>query len=307
MIIIRYSGGLGNQMFQHALSIVLRDKYPDMAVKADAQHYRLYKVHNGFEIDKCFMEKINYANAKEIRKKSDRFACGMKLNFLSPSIVNYIEREYRRAASGEKNIIRQEVFNSYEKGLFDGLSKDNDYYIEGEWQNWKYFIGKEPLLQQKFKFKRNLTAEQDIIWKKEMMESNSVSIHVRRGDFVNSKSHDICNMAYYKKAIAYMKEKIDNPQFFVFSDDIEYAQKYLGNEMKYVLHGKEDSDLDMQLMSMCKHNIIPNSSFSFWAAVLNGNKQKIVIFPRYFFTKGEEWFEFKAPEEWVCIDNRKCR
>jgi hypothetical protein len=116
----------------------------------------------------------------------------------------------------------------------------------------------------------------------------SVSIHVRRGDYVGSEYFDICGREYYLKAVSFITEKISinhKPTFFVFSDDIAWCKNiFLGDNFNFIDNNKAQySYKDMQLMSLCKHNIIPNSSFGWWGAWLNRNNQKIVIAPQKWF------------------------
>lgn len=307
MIIIRFSGGLGNQMFQYALGAVLQEKYTHMQIKADLGHYKLYKVHNGFEIEKCFTCSIEKASVSEIRKASGRLAPRICINFMPPFTVNLLERTYGRLKDRTKkeSFIRQAAFNSYEPALLENLRENKHYYIEGEWQNWKYFEGKESLLRNAFQFRKKLQSEQDLSYVDAICRTDSVSIHLRCGDFINSPAHDLCGRPFYEKAIAYIRDKVQNPRFFVFSDDMERAKEMFRElEPTYVCHSREDADIDMHLMSLCKHNVIPNSSFSFWAALLNSDPQKIVVCPKYFFRKENEWFELESPLGWKKLDNR---
>lgn len=119
----------------------------------------------------------------------------------------------------------------------------------------------------------------------EMQERESVSVHLRRGDYLDEKNTamfgNICTDAYYRKAIEYVKTLCSNPHFYIFSDDIPYVRhQFTGEEYTVVdiNHGR-DSFFDMWLMSRCRHNICANSTFSFWGARLNSNDNKIMIRP----------------------------
>ena len=134
-------------------------------------------------------------------------------------------------------------------------------------------------------------------------ETNSISIHVRRGDYLkNPQYFDICNTVYYRKAIGLIKEKTDNARFYVFSDDIQWVKENLElpqNTVYVNWNMKTDSWQDMCLMSHCRHHIIANSTFSWWGAWLNKNEKKIVICPKM-FSRTENLVNV-MPDEWIKI------
>lgn len=159
-----------------------------------------------------------------------------------------------------------------------------DMYISGYFACEKYYTDILPKLRKQIKFpeSNNLL---NLKMVKEMENCQSVSMHIRRGDYLNAENAamfgNICTDAYYEKAVEIIEENVKNPHFYIFSDDISYVkEKYQGD--KYTIvdinHGK-DSFYDMWLMSKCKHNICANSTFSFWGARLNGNEGKIMIRP----------------------------
>ncbi len=136
---------------------------------------------------------------------------------------------------------------------------------------------------------------------------NSVSLHIRRTDFKNTKSnttHGICSLEYYGEAVKFISNKLVDPHFFVFSDDINWAKENLNLPYKLTFISGNSGDksyIDMQLMSVCKHNIIANSSFSWWGAWLNSNMNKIVIAPRMWFFNKELNIQTNdlIPDEWI--------
>jgi hypothetical protein len=142
---------------------------------------------------------------------------------------------------------------------------------------------------------------------KKIENNNSVSIHVRRGDFFKNKKRiqrygNICTNSYYKKAINIIKHKINDPIFLVFSDDIDWAkQNFTGSNFIFVDWNKGKSSYrDMHLMSLCKHNIIANSTFSWWGSWLNNNENKVVISPSKMNNKHKDFSQL-FPEKWVRI------
>ncbi|HOV15035.1 MAG TPA: alpha-1,2-fucosyltransferase, partial [Spirochaetota bacterium] len=141
----------------------------------------------------------------------------------------------------------------------------------------------------------------------QIKNSNSVSIHVRRGDYVgNIKTlnfHGVCEIDYYIDAINSIKQKVQNPLFFIFSDDIEWCKNNIKDENSIFIDFERDDYVDMYLMTVCKHNIIANSSFSYWAAYLNQNFDKIVIAPKKWFKDDNQnkRTEGLIPEKWIRI------
>ena len=134
--------------------------------------------------------------------------------------------------------------------------------------------------------------------------TNSIAIHVRRGDYVSVESvaqtHGVCSLNYYRRAIDFVTHKVENPQFFIFSDDPEWVSEHLstGYPTSYVIHnGPEEAFQDLRLMSLCQHQIIANSSFSWWGAWLNKNAEKIVIAPRRWFLDKRNTSDM-CPENW---------
>jgi hypothetical protein len=135
---------------------------------------------------------------------------------------------------------------------------------------------------------------------------NSVAIHIRRGDYLNNPKaryfHGILGEDYYKKSISYIKKRVNNPFYFIFSDDVELVKKtfFFFNKKNYIFIDTKSSIDDLHLMSNCKHFIIANSTFSWWGAWLSKNKHKIICAPK-------RWVRAKIstpdiiPESWIKI------
>jgi hypothetical protein len=136
---------------------------------------------------------------------------------------------------------------------------------------------------------------------------NAVSLHVRRGDYVKNPkttaTHGLCSLDYYHTAIRYIYETVEQPYFFIFSDDMAWVKEHLKIDApcQYVDHnqGKESFN-DMHLMSLCKHHIIANSSFSWWGAWLNSSPEKIVIAPNKWFANQNNIKDL-LPNDWVTL------
>ena len=179
---------------------------------------------------------------------------------------------------------------------------------EGLYQNERYFLDIKDTIQKEFTLK-NTPGDESKTWKEKIENSPlSVSIHIRRGDYIENKKtnnfHGVCDLAYYAKALERMEKKIgDKIEIFVFSDDIIWAKENLKfpHPLNFVSDSKIPDYEEMYLMSLCKHNIIANSSFSWWGAWLNQNPNKIVVAPR-------QWLKDKTadkldilPDNWIKI------
>ena len=166
-----------------------------------------------------------------------------------------------------------------------------DAYLNGYWQSEKYFADIRDDLLKKFVFPESKNIKNREVLG-DITRDESVSIHIRRGDYLNSQENydlfgGVCSLEYYKRGIEYFRQHYKEAVFYVFSDDIDWARNNLkAAEFVFVdwNNGKEDY-YDMYLMSQCKHNIIANSSFSWWGAWLNSNRDKQVVSPSRWFNK----------------------
>lgn len=233
-------------------------------------------------------------------------------NFASESEINKLKKNSSLLQKVLKKLNPAFANKSYfrEKGHnFDPdiLKIDDNFYLEGYWSSEKYFKDIEGIIRKEFTFKDNPSiANQKII--NSIKSCNSVSIHIRRGDYVfderTNKYHGFCDLDYYLRAVTLIAKRVENPHFFVFSDDTDWAKQNLRLKFPciYVNHntGKKDYE-DMRLMSKCKHNIIANSSFSWWGAWLNQNPNKIVITPKRWFRDKSINTKDLIPQSWVKI------
>jgi len=310
MIIIRYCGGLGNQMYQYALSCVLEELYPDQTIKADTSHYELLHEHNGFELNEIFNLNIEIASLQEVRAVYAGLLPNRLIARLPYKCKKYIicqfQYKYNKLKNfvypqKKKNIIPGLEFNVFHDVVLHLHYREN-YYFDGLWQNMKYFSGYENKIASRFQFTAELSPEEQERLK-EIESRNSVAVHIRGGDFLGTK-FDICQPAYYQKAIRMMEEQISDMKLFVFTDDVEYAEKILPFTKEKLVYSSSvgNNYLDMLFMSKCKHNIISNSTFSFWAAFLNRNPEKIVICPKYCLNDERGFHEFSTPDNWMKIE-----
>lgn len=245
------TGGLGNQMFEYAYVLALRDR--GMQVKLDISYYDFFKMHNGYELERVFGIKEKLINKKGIHMYWLRF-----LNRVRPSFLYTVDTYF----------FNKEALNAPRN------------YIFGYWQDEKYFSSISKAIKDTFSFQSIDEDNRELA--EELRSINSVSLHIRRGDYKDF-GMTIVNDDFYAKAIAEINKRTDDPVFYIFSDDLDASKKMaedLGIRYKIVsINRGADSYKDMYLMSQCKHNIIANSSFSWWGAWLNANNEKIVIAP----------------------------
>jgi len=280
MKIVKFLGGLGNQMFQYAFYLSLSNKHNK--VKADISGFENYELHNGLELENIFNIKLDKASTFSIK-------------IFDPTYSTWIYRKLRRILNLKKAYLKEQNPFLFDNGVLND-SKNRMYW--GYWQNVGYFEHINDKIRHSFIFKNPLENE-NLNISKLIIESESVSIHIRRGDYIG---HDllggICDLNYYKEAISLIKSHVLNPTFFIFSNDIEWCKENLKIIEAYYIswNRNKESYIDMQLMSICKHNIIANSSFSWWGAWLNPNKSKIVIAPKKWINDSDDTL---ALNEWI--------
>lgn len=286
MVIVKVMAGLGNQMFEYALYRALLEKGRD--AKIDLSFFDTFSAHYGYELKKVFNIKEIVASKEEAAKLA-----GIRHDFLSRAFRKFV---YRKKTHYIQNM--EEGF-----GFLPEVFEMDNVYLQGYWQSEKYFKDIEDIIRKEFTFKNEMRAE-NVDFLNKVQNLNTVSIHVRRGDYVQSPNlGGICTLEYYENAVDYIKKRIENPYFCVFSDDIPWCKNNMKLENCVYIDWNRgfDSYQDMQLMSLCKHNIIANSSFSWWGAWLNNHASKIVIAP-------EQWFQNKRmnikdliPETWIRV------
>src|SRR5574343_271311 len=180
---------------------------------------------------------------------------------------------------------------------------NKDKYIVGDFQSEKYFKKIGEKIIEEFTLKSDQKMRRlDILEK--IKSTNSVSIHLRGGDYVRGKKsgfHGTASAKYYESAIQRIVNKVGNPYFFVFTDDIDWAKSHLKFPEPYIFvsNGEENTEEEFVLMTSCKHNIIANSTFSWWAAWLNRNKNKIIISPEKWFADSSVDSSEIIPQSWL--------
>ena len=289
MVTVLLSGGLGNQMFQYAAAKALAKRLnTDLAIDTYNLSKKTQTTVRNFELD-IFDTEYKFTSSLKgkllikgrpfIQKHRDFF---LKLGFFTDTYA----------------ILYQPVFEKIKGNIL----------MSGYFQNEKYFKSISQEIHTGFSFKVPLKGE-NIEIATRIAQTESVSVHIRRGDYISNKhaasNFITCDKEYYRKAIAHISTIHTTSSFFVFSDDMEWVRDNIdfgGNTVNFIDWNKDSlSYIDMQLMSLCKHNIIANSSFSWWGAWLNRNKEKIVIAPDKWFVdeKKNLLLDSFYPDGWI--------
>jgi hypothetical protein len=296
MIIVKLVGGLGNQLFQYA--------FGRSASIQTSQELKL-------DISGYF--KKNHLNLQNDEK---RIPLIQKFNINAEIALENEIRKYNPIWYKAWKKIRNKIRGYDDLYVFNekALKVSNNTYLEGFWPSEKYFKNIEKELRDELKLKDPFSAEAKKI--EEMISNNrkqgniSISLHVRRGDYVNSPiilaSFGIMSTEYYQKSYEELKKRFDGKiiEIFVFSDDIKWVKENISfdSPMHFVSNPKIKDYEEMVLMSKCDHNIIANSTFSWWGAWLNPNPGKIVIAPKQWVVDPRKNTDDVIPEEWIKIE-----
>lgn len=290
MIIVKLIGGLGNQLFQYATGrhLAIKNK---TTLKLDLSEFETYKLHAyslaPFAIDATVASKEEVAHFKRYQRKPGRKW------FL-----------YNRLIADQKKYFQERQFH------FDPevLELKDPVYLDGFWQTEKYFKDIEETLRKEITLKVPLAPLSMDMAHRIAAEGNPVSMHIRRADYVKNpetmKFHGTCSIEYYLRAADIISKKVHTPHFFIFSDDPQWVKENikLNHPTTYVDHNKADKNYeDLHLMSLCKHHVLANSSFSWWGAWLDRNPNKVVIAPAKWFaqTKASVKTHDLTPDNWI--------
>lgn len=297
MIIVSLFGGLGNQMFQYACGKAVAMKL-GVELKLDVS----------LVVDRTPRENFTYRDYElAVFNIQDEIATAEEVRKFIPNLWNSTEL-MRQLYKVKRIVTKRNLFR--EKRVFrynnEIESVTDNSYLYGYFQTEKYFENQREELLRQFSLKNQLD-EKNASIVKQLRSENSVSIHVRRGDYANSPFSLLNVEDYYQKAIEVILANIDAPVFYVFTNDSKWVEENFKvlkiNKSIVTLNTGNQSFKDMILMSNCKHNICANSSFSWWGAWLNTNQGKIVITPKSWF-KSTEYVKSTydlIPNKWLSI------
>lgn len=293
MKLVAVTGGLGNQMFGYAFMVRLSKDYDARLFHPYGNRSRRYG-HAGFQLEEVFNLRPSDRN-RDVRVAAFKFFWHVIRLFSKRRRLDLLKIVGMNEVKTKDNFVfYPEVF----------LSRQNNELFIGTWQSWRYFEGAEEEVRKAFTFQEELLNEYTRRMKLDIESCNSVSLHVRRDDYLLPNYLQgfggICTVSYYQNAIAYLRQHTTCPKIFVFSDDIDWCRKNLDLKDATFVEGNHDGESwqDMYLMSRCCHNIIANSTFSWWGAWLNTHPDKIVVAP-------DRWWNGLAddvvPEMWIRI------
>ncbi|MCH3958438.1 MAG: alpha-1,2-fucosyltransferase [Selenomonas sp.] len=291
MRVVKMKGGLGNQLFQYAFGLNLQNEYNDQ-VKYDFSAYKwrmddLIRQPRILNFD-CSIDTATETELSDIciiKHRGDILSKSYKFGILIECLLN-----------------KRYLFSrSCEYIPLDKIKKYN--FFDGYWQSWRYAYAVESILRKNLENKKISISTKKIA--KQMNKEESVFIGIRRGDYINDsknrKKYGLMENEYYLNAMKYISDRIDNPVFYIFSNDICWVKKNV-NFRKYNIKYRE-KELQINdfeefiLMSNCRHAIIANSTYYWWGAWMIENKGKIIIAPKHWFADGTS--DDLVPPEWI--------
>lgn len=298
MIVVKIRGGMANQMFPYACAKALSLRM-GTELKIDASDY-------SDDIEPDIVHKRAYG-LKFLKISSPLVADSDLLYWFDKSIFKRIKRiHYRFKPYYERIHIIEPVNNVvYRDPNIYLLQTKKNIYLQGDFNSYRNFIDYESEIRKEFEFAIEPSAKnKEII--NEMGQVNSVAIHFRQGIILEGNSNYlVLPLEYYLAAIKYIISKVANPSFYLFSDDPEWVKrniKIAGFPVRVIDHNDQRHNYeDMRLMSTCKHIIMANSGFSWWAAWLGKKDNQIVVAPRHFW-KNDSYDVLNSdfyPESWI--------
>lgn len=276
MKIVNIIGGLGNQMFVYAMYLALKEAHPDEEIYLCRRSYKGYPLHNGYELGNVFGADAPEASLWQLAKVAFPY-----WNYKTWRLMQHFLPKRKCMLSGTTQI----------KFDYGNVTRNEDGFYDGYWQNENKFLPIRDKILEAFSFPK-FNDNKNIELAELITNKRAVSCHVRRGDYLKDPLYGVCTSEYYVKAIDEINKRVSPELYCVFSDDIKWCKENLGEiigkdkEIVFVDWNKgENSFRDMQLMSLCNHNIIANSSFSWWGAWLNNHEDKVVIAPSVWMNK----------------------
>ena len=293
MNVVRISDGLGNQMFQYAFArkiSILTGKKVYLDTRFVNNEDFIKSGNNIFHRNKLGYREYGLSHFKIVLPLADEKIVS-HWKYLKQD--NCVDKAFYGLSLMNKWIWKYKKEDLNFDGALPKFKWDFPAYYQGYFFDLNYYDDIWPLLKREFSLKQKIKLSSDL--HAVLNDENTVSLHVRRGDFLRL-NRDISSSGYYDKAIKYVESQIDRPVYFIFSDDINWVNKNMDIPRKKIFvssMGFQDYE-ELIIMKHCKHNIIANSTFSYWGAYLNDNEDKIVVCPR-------NWRSRIIPKSW-----RKC-
>lgn len=292
MIITNLIGGLGNQLFQYAAGFAAAHR-TGSELRVSLDMFDGYRLHQGFELTRVFACDVAVATDAEMA------AC------LGPWRRPLVRRVLGRFVHGAWRGGRA-VFQPEPPQWPDLSALGRDVYLQGYWQSERFFEAAADALRTRLVFREPPSAT-NVEWMRRIDSCASVAMHVRRGDYASAKNSRIyaqCTPEYYRAAMAHVLRREPEAFFFVFSDDPEWARALFADQpgrVQVLDHNRgSDSYNDLRLMAHCRHNIIANSTFSWWAAWLGERPGKTVVAPASWYVDSAKDVGL-IPSRWIRI------
>lgn len=287
MVIVSLLGGLGNQLFQYAFGQRL------------ANQWRVPLALDGFLLSSRWLATVRHYTPRpyELGIFGLEPPTVSPLNLLRATVPLFSDTHLLREKAG------------LDKTLPDQRPPARRVFCLGYWQSELYFKTAESVVREQLQFRRLPSAYSQRVATQIAAAPNSVFVHVRRGDYVYnanaSRYHGFCGEAYYRRAIVHVRERVVDARFFVFSDDLPWVKRQLGDVLgpaTYVDGNTgPDSWQDMYLMQHCRHAIVANSSFSWWGAWLNPEPNRLVVAPQNWFAVDKPGYPAIVPPRWITL------
>ncbi|MCR5746921.1 MAG: alpha-1,2-fucosyltransferase [Lachnospiraceae bacterium] len=293
MIVQQFNSGLGNQMFQYVFFRLLKKHHPELRIKADLTWFSWNDVHQGYELKKIFGIVLPEADPWEIAITSGQFPHTIRGYRYINRVLRIFDSEY----------IDRHCIDEMSYKEMTGYDGSEHAYLTGFYISEQYYKEDLDEIRQVFSFPED-ELESSTVMRHNIESVEAVSIHVRRGDYLDpvyKDRFDLLGEDYYRAAVERMRQIYEDPHFFIFSDDKDFvniAFEWIPASERTVVTGNTGADSwkDMYLMSICKGNILANSTFSTWGALLNKNTQPHVIYPKAYIAGTDS--EIKTIKGW---------
>jgi hypothetical protein len=294
-VIVSLYGGLGNQLFQYAVARAISFRFNSPLV-----------------LDLTWFNEVLHQSGMTVRKYAlAPFDLPVQLqsSTTAPNKFSQIQSTLRSLISRRLGIHFGEKRYAESSFRFDKdvLNLQPPVWLSGYWQSHYYFDDVANIIRKDLSITCTLSKNSAEILKK-ISNTDSICVHVRRGDYVTNKSaslfHGLCTLEYYLKGVKLVTQGLKHPHGFVFSDDPEWVKANLDIGIDFTVvdvNGPDDAHQDLWLMSACKHFVIANSSLSWWGAWLGNDAEKRVIYPNRWFTDSTINTSDLFPEEWISL------
>lgn len=307
MIYLSFEGGLGNQMFQYAIGRYMERKFHE-SVCIDCSKYE----YESIEFRDFELQHFNISpDWKYAKTKKNRFL-RYGINYIFYLLTTFLYLRINKMRSkGNKDIIGAKAYQwitnrlgfyrvHYNEKLFLYDSFGKKKYVRGMWFYLDIVCSLKENLKKELSVKEKPSPDNQVILE-QICSNESVGVHIRRGDYV-TLGLVVCDLNYYRKCMAIIAEKVENPIFFIFSDDIQWVKENLNTQYNVVyVDNNNSSPEDMRLLYSCKHFIMSNSTFSWWGAYLGNYENKIVLVPKYWNVKKKK--SDLILDDWIAIEN----